>query len=205
MRPSAAHSERGSSRAISTIPFASDVSTCEADSSTTRSPGSQKVSIATRFAIPHVGTQSRRRLSEQRRDPFAQRVHGGVLAERSPSRAPPPASPPTSRPSGPSRDRSGGRSSSAQVPSRARAGVLAVVDDDRPVDEHVLDAPRVVVRVVDRRDLVERRRSRTRRRRRRSRRGAVPGPRGRSARPACSSSCGSPPRGEACRSRARDG
>ena len=42
-----------------------------------------------------------------------------------------------------------------QVPSRSRAGVLAVVDDDGAVDEHVLDAPRVVVRIVDRRDLVE--------------------------------------------------
>ena len=42
-----------------------------------------------------------------------------------------------------------------QVPPGPRAGVLAVVDDDGAVDEHVLDAARVVVRVVDRRDLVE--------------------------------------------------
>jgi hypothetical protein len=33
--------------------------------------------------------------------------------------------------------------------------VLAVADDDDPVHEHVLDAARVVVRVVHRRHLVE--------------------------------------------------
>ena len=41
------------------------------------------------------------------------------------------------------------------MPSGTRAGVLAAVDDDDAVDEHVLDAAGVVMRVVDRRDLVE--------------------------------------------------
>ena len=58
MRPSAAHSGAGSSRAISVIPIDSDESTCDAASSTTFSPGAQNVSIATRFPIPSVGSQS---------------------------------------------------------------------------------------------------------------------------------------------------
>ena len=58
IRPSAAQTAAGSSRATSTIPIASDVRTWEAASSTTRSPGSQNVSSATRFAIPHVGTHT---------------------------------------------------------------------------------------------------------------------------------------------------
>ena len=58
MRPSAAQSGDGSSRAISVIPIDSDERTCDAASSTTFSPGAQNVSIATRFPIPSVGSQS---------------------------------------------------------------------------------------------------------------------------------------------------
>ena len=42
-----------------------------------------------------------------------------------------------------------------QVAPGTGARVLAAVDDEGAVDEHVLDTPCVVVRVVDRRDLVE--------------------------------------------------
>ena len=75
-RPPGASTGLGSSRAISAIAMPSDERTCDEVSSTTRSPGSQNVSRATRFAIPHVGAQiaaglprsaaprSQRRLSE---------------------------------------------------------------------------------------------------------------------------------------------
>ena len=84
IRPSAAQTAAGSSRATSTSPIASDVRTWEADSSTTWSPGWQNVSSATRLAIPHVGTHTRRGLAEQRGHAPAELVHRGVLADRGP-------------------------------------------------------------------------------------------------------------------------
>ena len=134
--------------------MASEVRTCELDSSTTASPRSQNVRSATRFAIPHVGTQRPAGLPSS-------------SATRSQSSFTEASSPKVAQPSSAARiashisavgtvHRSERRSiivGADAVP--AGPGVLAAVDDRDAVHEHVLDAARVVVRVGDRRDLLE--------------------------------------------------
>ena len=137
------------------IPIASEVRTCEAASSTTCSPGLQNVSIAARFAIPHVGTQVAAALPSS----AATRAQSSFTEASSPTVAQPSSAFRIASHISLGRDRAeiGAEVDhrAQQVPARPRAGVLAAVDHDDAVDEHVLDAARVVVRVVDRRDLVE--------------------------------------------------
>ena len=139
------------------------------------------------------GTEERGLLAEQRRAAALELVDA---RPRGPS-----ASPPTSRRSAARRSPTAGRSRSRcalEVPPGARARVLAVGDDGRRRSRRRGRRPA-------RRRAAARASSRRRAGRGRARRGRPQGlpaarlDRARSGAPACSSSCGSPPRAAACR------
>ena len=151
----------------------------------------------------------RRLLAEQAGHPLLQLVDGRILAVRRPAELGRRASPPTSRPSA-ARAASERRSIDAgHRRSRWRPGrapVCSAPSTTRTPLTRTCSTPRAyTVGFSRRRDVVELVPVEARRRRRCSPPAGGRDPRGRSARPACSSSSGSPPPGAACPARARGG
>ena len=180
LRPRAAH---GSRPAISSIPIASEVRTCEEASSTTCSPG--RAERQQRGEVRHPAASAPRRggLAEQARPRARELVDGGVLAERRPAELGPPHRVPHLLRRDASRDRSGGRSSAtAAGAGPGRAPVCSAPSTTRTPLTSTCSTPRAyAVRVAPSSRRRRARRSRTRRRRRRSR----PRRRPRSQRPKC--------------------
>ena len=85
MRPSSAHTGAGCSRAISVIPIASEVRTCDADFE--HDVVARLAEREERGEVRHPAGRhpDRRRLAEQLRDAVAELVHRGVLAHGRPA------------------------------------------------------------------------------------------------------------------------